>query len=70
MNFTYKPEAIKGLGLRVDVFNVFNTQVAQAVDELHEADYDPTSISPTYGRVISYTAPRSIKLTAMYDFKF
>jgi hypothetical protein len=70
MNFTYKPDFLKGLGLRVDVFNVFNTQVAQAINEIHETDGDPTDLSPTYGRVLSYTPARSVKLTAMYDIKF
>jgi len=66
----YRPAMVKGLQFRVDVFNVFNRQTVQAVDELHEPAYDPATVSPTYGRVISYTAPASVKFTATYDYKF
>ncbi len=67
MNFMYTPSFVKGLKLRVDIFNVLNRQRAQAIDETHEYDDDPT-ISSTYGRVISYSAPRAVRLTAQYDF--
>jgi hypothetical protein len=70
INLTYKPEAMKGLSLRVDVFNLLNQQTAQAVNELHEIDGDPSTVSSTYGRVLSYTPARSVKLSAQYDYKF
>jgi hypothetical protein len=70
LNIAYKPDFVKGLVARVDVFNVFNAQVAQAVSEVHEVDYDPSTISSSYGRVLSYTAPRSVKFTIGYDKKF
>lgn len=68
MNLTYQPTAVKGLKLRVDVFNLFNRQSALAGAEIHENSGDATSVLPTYGRVIGYTAPRAFKLTAQYDF--
>lgn len=70
MNLAYKPAFAKGLQLRVDVFNLFNRQSAQAVDEVHENAGDISSVLPAYGRVIGYTAPRSVKFTATYDYKF
>ena len=70
MNLAYRPAFAKGLQLRVDVFNMFNRQSAQAIDEVHENASDITSVLPTYGRVISYTAPRAVKFTATYDYKF
>ncbi len=70
MNFVYKPASIKGLAFRADVFNVLNAQTTQAVDEVHENAYDNSGVLNTYGRTISYTAPRSVKLTVSYDVKF
>lgn len=68
MNLTYRPPSVKGLTLRMDVFNLFNKQTIQAIDEVHEPAYDETTTSATYGRVISYTAPRYFRFTASYDF--
>jgi Carboxypeptidase regulatory-like domain len=66
-NVVYQPAAAKGLSLRMDVFNVFNKQSAQAVDEVYNSG--DTTVSSTYGRVISYTAPVSVKFTLQYEFK-
>jgi len=67
---SYKPAFAKGLTFRADVFNVFNRQTVQAINEVHEVNDDPRTITPTYGRTIAYTAPRSVKLTVSYDVKF
>jgi hypothetical protein len=68
MNAVYRVASVKGLKLRLDVFNLLNKQRVQAIDEVHEIDSDPSTISPTYGRVISYSAPRSGRLMVSYDF--
>lgn len=68
LNLTYKPQAIKGLALKVDVFNVFNAQTIQKVSE--EYMNRSGNVSPTYERVISYSSPRFVKLTAEYNYKF
>jgi hypothetical protein len=70
LNFTFKPETVKGLAFKMDVYNVFNQQVAQNIDEVYNTGAVGTPLSPTYGRIISYTAPRSVKFTATYDYKF
>jgi len=69
LNAAYSPEAVKGLSLRIDVFNVFNTITATRYDEIREANRgDLVNVSPTYGRIASYTTPRSVRLSANYDF--
>jgi len=68
MNVVYRPASVKGMALRLDVFNVLNKQTIQAIDEIHENNSDPSTITPTYGRVLSYTAPRAGKLTVSYEF--
>ena len=69
LNFIYKPGFAKGLSLKMDVFNVFNNQSVEAIEERMHAR-GSSSINTTYGQVQSYTAPRSVKLTASYDYKF
>ncbi|MCD2340815.1 TonB-dependent receptor [Ideonella azotifigens] len=70
LNAVYKPDYVKGLALRVDVFNVFNRQTARVIDEAHDssATYGAGVVNPAYGRVISYSDPRKFRLTAQYDF--
>lgn len=67
-NVAYSPQAIKGLTLRLDVFNLFNRQSALAINEIHEPDGDLSTVAATYGRVISYSAPRAVRLSASYAF--
>ena len=66
VNFTYRPEAVKGLLVKLDVFNLFNRQAVQTIDEVYN---NGSEVSSTYNRTISYTAPRSGRLTLVYDFK-
>ncbi len=67
LNFTYSPMALKGFVFKLDVFNLTNAQTAQNVDEAYNAS---TRMSATYERVLSYTAPRSARLSAEYNHKF
>ncbi|TWI65506.1 TonB-dependent receptor-like protein [Pseudoduganella lurida] len=67
-NVVYRPQFAKGLALKVDVFNVFNKQTAQTIDETYNLEGE--AISATYGRVVSYTAPRAVRLTAEYNYRF
>lgn len=66
-NLAYRPAAFKGITLRLDVFNVTNTQTAQTIDEVYNSG---SAVSPTYGRVISYTSPRSVKLGVDFAHQF
>jgi hypothetical protein len=70
VNFAYRPESVKGLGFKVDIFNLFNEQTVQVIDETYNTGGVGTPIISTYGRVISYTNPRQVKLSAEYKYKF
>jgi hypothetical protein len=71
MDLIYKPVFLKGLALKVDVFNVFNKQAVQQIDQTYNTDTG--SVSPTYGTpgpFIGYTEPRSVKFTVEYNHRF
>jgi hypothetical protein len=68
MNFVYKPEAIKGLAFRADVFNITNNQVVQNVLERYENNNG--TLRNSWNRPLSFTSPRSVKFTVSYDHKF
>jgi len=67
VNVAYKPMWAKGLQFRVDVFNLFNSQTVQNVTEAYN---NGTRISSLYQTPLSLTAPRSARLSVMYDRKF
>lgn len=69
MNAVYKPDFAKGLQFKVDVFNLFNRQSTEAIEERRHAR-GASIVNTTYNLVQSYTAPRSVKLTMSYDYKF
>ena len=70
MNLSYKPEAAKGFGVKLDIFNLFNRQSAQTIEERYNNAGGATTVRSLYAGVLSYTSPRSAKLTATYDYKF
>ncbi|MFS2137420.1 TonB-dependent receptor plug domain-containing protein [Duganella sp. Dugasp56] len=71
MDIVYKPKQLAGLAFKMDVFNVFNKQTVQQIDQQYNnADF---SVSPTYGTpgpFVGYTAPRSMKFTVEYNHRF
>ena len=70
-SLSYAPALVKGLALKVDVFNVFNKQTVQQIDQQYNTD--DGSRSPTYGTpgaLLGYTAPRSLKFTVEYNHAF
>jgi hypothetical protein len=70
-SLTYRPAMVKGLSVKVDVFNVFNKQTVQQIDQLYNSD--DGSRSPTYGTpgaFVGYTAPRSARFTVEYNHAF
>ena len=70
LNFSYKPAMLKGFGVKLDVFNVFNRQAVQTIEERYNTPGGATTVWNRYGAVEAYAAPRSAKLTASYDHKF
>ncbi|SHN33283.1 Carboxypeptidase regulatory-like domain-containing protein [Duganella sacchari] len=66
LNAAYMPRFAKGLSLKVDVFNVFDRQTVQRYNETREDGGG--AIARSYLQVTSRTAPRSVRLTAEYEF--
>lgn len=69
LNLAYRPAALKGLALKVDVLNVFNKQQAITVQENRNITRG-TQIDPNAHGVLGTADPRSVKFTVSYDRKF
>ncbi|QYF94248.1 TonB-dependent receptor [Massilia sp. PAMC28688] len=67
LNVAYRPEMVKGLMLKLDVFNVTNRQTIQNVTEAYNTG---TRVNSIYETPLSATAPRSARLQLSYDRKF
>lgn len=68
VNVAYTPRWADGkLKLSADIFNVFNRQVAQNIEERGENGGQGV-VASNRNQVISYDAPRSVRFTARYDF--
>ncbi|MGZ5200539.1 MAG: TonB-dependent receptor [Telluria sp.] len=70
-SLTYSPAMVKGLSVKVDVFNLFNKQTVQQIDQ--QFDTDEGSRSATYGTpgaFVGYTQPRAVKFTVEYNHAF
>ena len=71
MSLTYAPKAVEGLSVKMDVFNIFNKQTVQQIDQLYNLDSGDRS--PTYGTpgaFVGYTSPRAVRFTVEYNHKF
>ncbi|TFW17993.1 TonB-dependent receptor [Duganella callida] len=66
LNLAYQPRFAKGLSLKVDVFNVLDRQTIQRYNETREDGGG--DIARSYLQVTSRAAPRSVRLTAEYEF--
>ena len=66
VNVVYAPESLPGVKFKVDVFNIFNRQVAENMEERYNSG---TGLRNTYGSVLSYGAPRYVKLGVSYDMR-
>jgi hypothetical protein len=69
LNLAYSPQLIKGLTVKVDVFNVLNKQVPISTNPTYD-DGDSSVITAKYGEVMSYQSPRYAKFTVEYNHKF
>lgn len=69
-SLTYAPAMMKGLAFKLDVFNVFNKQTVQQVDQQYDSGSDPSPTYNTPGAFVGYTSPRSAKFTVEYNHKF
>jgi outer membrane receptor protein involved in Fe transport len=70
LNFNYSPAAFKGFKVQVDVFNAFNRQSIETIEERYNTPGGASTVWSRYGHVESYSAPRSVKLSASFDYKF
>jgi hypothetical protein len=69
----YTPSYVPGLKLQADIFNVFNRQVAEVIEERYNTGAGvgaQATIRNTYSSVQSYGAPRFVRFTVAYDKKF
>jgi hypothetical protein len=60
---------LKGLSLKVDVFNALNSQTPTTRTSTYDAG-DESQVAATYGRLTGYQAPRAVKFTVEYNRKF
>lgn len=67
VNLTYRPNWVEGVTMKVDVFNITNSQKVTAVNEQAE---DPTTGDPsaTYLLPDSFQSPRSFRFMLQYEF--
>lgn len=70
LNVSYKPEFLKGFGVKLDIFNLFNRQSIQTIEERYNTPGGASTVWTRYGTVESYASPRRAKITATYDAKF
>jgi hypothetical protein len=70
LNVIFKPTVAPGLVFKVDVLNVLDKQNPNSIDEAQNVSLAGSTISPTASGVNSYTAPRSVRLSAQYNHKF
>jgi hypothetical protein len=67
LNLVYKPVFARGFSLRMDVYNVFNSQTVQKVNERYNTNNARYAL---YEMGTYFTAPRAAKFTAEYNVKF
>ena len=58
LNFTYKPDYLKGFGVKLDIFNVFDRQSPQAIEERYNTPGGATTVwnRLRHCRVLYFTA--------------
>ena len=67
LNLAYRPAVVKGLALKATVFNVFNKQTIQNVEERRNTGSG--AVRSTSQSVLSYTSPISFMFSLEYNFK-
>ena len=72
LQLAYMPAISKGkLTIQADVFNVFNSQKATELNEQRDYSRDTVGegkLNPNYQQPTSFQTPRSVRLTARYEF--
>ncbi|MFN4115862.1 MAG: hypothetical protein ACK4F7_05085, partial [Inhella sp.] len=74
LQFAYNTKALGGrLGLTVDLFNVLNRQKATELNEVRDysragSNAQPGELNPNYLQPTGFQSPRSVRLSARYEF--
>ena len=68
LNLVYAPAPLRGLAIKLDLFNVFNTQGTLTREETW--DDGSAVLQASYNRDKSYQPPRSFRFTVEYNHKF
>lgn len=69
LNLSYRPTWMKGLQLKMDVFNVLNADKPVSVNEIGEdASGNPVPVANTYLTPTAWQTPRSVRFMVQYDF--
>ena len=69
LNLTYTPAMLKGLAVKVDMFNALNSQ-RPITQESGYDDGDGEVVSAYYGQYTAYQTARSVKLTVEFNKRF
>lgn len=69
LNLAYMPSYVKGMAVRLDVFNVMNRQTVQSISEQLNQNSTQTRLD-SYHRVLSTQTPRYARFTVEYNHKF
>lgn len=69
LSLSYRPEWLKGLQFKANVYNLFNRQVVETIEERRHVGTS-TAVRAEYGAPLAFTAPRYMSFTAQYDHKF
>jgi hypothetical protein len=70
LNVIFKPTVAPGLAFKIDVLNVLDKQNPNSIDEGQQVRLGGSTVSATASGVNSYSAPRSVRLSAQYNHKF
>jgi hypothetical protein len=75
LQFAYTPKIAQGrLTLQADIFNVLNSQKVIEIDEVRDFSRattvvgQPGQLAQNYGQPTAFQTPRSVRLTARYEF--
>jgi hypothetical protein len=68
LNLSYQPQWMKGLSLKVDLFNLLDRRTINTIND--KSNNDTGKLPNTYGQGGTLMSPRSARLTAEYNYKF
>jgi hypothetical protein len=70
LGFAFRPEALPGLTMKVDIYNVFNKQTVTSINEELNLRAAGATVSGLSQQEQNYSAPRAVTFAAQYTKKF